>query len=174
VSAAAGDGNDLQLIESFRVLVPSGVAMLTFQPDEPICVESETNLVFVLKTPNLFNGTVEGVPAGAGYRAGIGVAVGAYPSNVFTLAALCGGTQFGAVGANSYQWPVIVNGTAGSCSTGGNDCPADLNGDNVVNGFDLSAVLAGWGSPAGDTNGDGTTNGIDITTILSAWNTTCP
>ena len=174
VSAAAGDGNDLQLIESFNVLVPSGVFMGTFQPDEPICVENETNLVFVFKTPNLFNGTVEGVPAGAGYRAGIGVAAGPYASNTFSLAALCGNTQFGAIGANAYEWPVIVNGTAGSCSGGGNDCPADLDGNGIINGFDLSAVLAGWGTPAGDTNGDGTTNGIDITTILSAWNTTCP
>ena len=179
VIAAAGDGNDLELIQSFEVLVPSGVSMGAFSPDEPICVEDETNLVFVFKTPNLFNGVVDGVPAGAGYRAGIGVAVmpagASWPSNVFTLGALCGATQFGAVGAGQYQWPVIINGTAGSCgSGGGNDCPADLDGNGVINGFDLSAVLAGWGTPAGDTNGDGTTNGIDITTILSAWNTNCP
>lgn len=182
----AGDGNDLELIESFNVLLPSGVYMGTLQPDEPICVENETNLVFVLKTPNLFQGPVEGVPAGAGYRAGIGVAIppagGFATFNVFGRYTLCTGagqgvfTPFGvgATGAISYQWPVSINGTAGGCSGGGNDCPADLDGNGVINGFDLSAVLAGWGTPAGDTNGDGTTNGIDITTILSAWNTNCP
>lgn len=184
---SAGDGNDLELIQSFNVLVPTGVSMATFQPDEPICVENETNLVFVFSTPNLFNGTVEGVPSGAGYRAGIGVAVPAagttFPaSNVWLRYTLCTGASqnvFAPAGVTTagvvqYQWPVIINGTAGSCSGTGNDCPADLNGDGLISALDLTAVLAGWGTPAGDISGDGTTNGIDLTSVLSAWNTACP
>ena len=49
-------------------------------------------------------------------------------------------------------------------------CAADLTGDGMVNGFDLSLVLAGWGSPGpADLNGDGITNGLDLTAMLAAW-----
>jgi hypothetical protein len=49
--------------------------------------------------------------------------------------------------------------------------PADLNGDGAVNGVDLTALLAAWGSSGGsaDLNGDGTVNGIDLTALLAAW-----
>ncbi|MBU3729115.1 MAG: hypothetical protein FGM37_07700 [Phycisphaerales bacterium] len=49
-------------------------------------------------------------------------------------------------------------------------CTADLNGDGTVNGFDLSPVLAGWGTAgASDLNHDGVTNGLDLTAVLAAW-----
>ena len=49
-------------------------------------------------------------------------------------------------------------------------CAADLSGDGLVNGFDLSLVLAGWGNPGpADLNRDGTTDGIDLTAMLAAW-----
>ncbi|MSR44699.1 MAG: hypothetical protein EXS15_04985 [Phycisphaerales bacterium] len=49
-------------------------------------------------------------------------------------------------------------------------CRADLNGDALVNGIDLSIVLANWGgSGAGDTDQSGVVNGIDLATILAAW-----
>jgi len=46
-----------------------------------------------------------------------------------------------------------------------------VNGDNVVNGIDLSSLLAAWGNnvPAADFNSDGTVNGIDLTTLLANW-----
>jgi FG-GAP-like repeat/Dockerin type I domain len=54
--------------------------------------------------------------------------------------------------------------------------PADLNGDGVVNGFDLAILLAAWGRcpapPAGcpaDLNGNGTVNGIDLAILLGSW-----
>jgi hypothetical protein len=171
-----GDGGDLELIESFDVLVPSGVAMASFNIPQPLCVPNESNLVFVFQTPNLFNGTVPGVPANAGYRAGIGVGVvTGQPSNVFSLASLCGDTQFGPIGANSYQWPVIVNGTEVGCSS---NCPADLNGDNFVNGDDLGILLGAWGQCASSTcpadfNDDGFVNGDDLGVMLGAWGA-CP
>lgn len=49
-------------------------------------------------------------------------------------------------------------------------CGADLTGDGIVNGLDLSAVLAGWGNPgAADLNQDGTIDGLDLTAVLAGW-----
>lgn len=49
----------------------------------------------------------------------------------------------------------------------------DLNGDRVVNGFDLGLLLGAWGTdgqPSGaDLNGDGTVNGFDLGLMLGAW-----
>jgi hypothetical protein len=174
--ASTGSANgDLVLIQSWNVLVPSGVYMANFEPDEPLCVENETNLVFVMDTPNLFNGTVQGVPSGAGYRCGAGVAAGAYPSNMFLRYTLCTGTAqnvFQPVGANAYEWPVIVNGAAAACS--GSNCPGDFNGDGVRDGADLGALLAGWGTGGGDVNDDGNTDGADLGALLAVFGTACP
>jgi len=49
-------------------------------------------------------------------------------------------------------------------------CPADLNGDGVVNGADLGALLQQWGtSGSADLNNDGIVNGADLGLLLSAW-----
>ena len=178
--SAAGDC-DLVLIEEIDVLVPGGSYKGVINLDSPVCladVDQGQNLVIVMSTPNLAQG-VPGVPGNSGYgiRPAGNTVVGEAP-NTYVKLSCTGPDRFvlsNTLGASfTSNWAIELNGTAGSCPSSGNDCPADLNGDNVINGFDLSAVLAGWGSPAGDTNGDGTTNGIDITTILSAWNTTCP
>ena len=46
----------------------------------------------------------------------------------------------------------------------------DINGDGVVNGADLAALLTQWGTngPA-DLNGDGIVNGTDLATLLTNW-----
>jgi hypothetical protein len=51
-------------------------------------------------------------------------------------------------------------------------CPADLNGDDSVNGTDLGALLGAWGTagPA-DLNSDGTVNGADLGQLVGAWGT---
>jgi hypothetical protein len=51
-------------------------------------------------------------------------------------------------------------------------CAADFNGDGAVDGMDLAAILASWGSdssPAQDLNGDGTIDGMDLAALLAAW-----
>ena len=48
----------------------------------------------------------------------------------------------------------------------------DINGDGIVNGADISALLSAWGPCAGcaaDLNHDGNVGGMDLTTLLSAW-----
>ena len=58
-------------------------------------------------------------------------------------------------------------------------CPADINGDQLVDGLDLTAVLSGWGDcPFGsdcpaDINDDTFVDGLDLTAVLSGWGA-CP
>jgi hypothetical protein len=49
--------------------------------------------------------------------------------------------------------------------------PGDFNGDGAVNGEDLGALLAVFGStgPAGDFNGDGIVDGGDLGVLLANW-----
>ena len=49
-------------------------------------------------------------------------------------------------------------------------CPADIDGDGVVGGLDLTVVLGAWGSSgSGDIDGDGIVGGLDLTFVLGAW-----
>jgi len=59
------------------------------------------------------------------------------------------------------------NGTADVCQLH----PGDLNGDNLVNGQDLAALLSAWNSTGGpaDINQDGIVNGFDLAVVLSDW-----
>jgi len=56
-------------------------------------------------------------------------------------------------------------------------CTNDINGDGSVDGFDLAAVLAQWGTCASgsscsaDLNADGTVNGVDLASLLAGWGT---
>jgi len=56
------------------------------------------------------------------------------------------------------------------CDTG--SVPGDINGDGVVDGSDLSAVLGFWGpcpNCDADLTGDGVVDGSDLTTVLGFW-----
>jgi hypothetical protein len=59
------------------------------------------------------------------------------------------------------------------------ECPADLTGDGIVNGFDLALLLGAWTgavayapcppiAPA-DLNGDCFVNGVDLALLLGSW-----
>jgi hypothetical protein len=53
-------------------------------------------------------------------------------------------------------------------------CPADVNGDGVVDGADLAQILGAWGECAGpcgpsDLNSDGQVNGADLAQVLGSW-----
>ena len=68
---------------------------------------------------------------------------------------------------STFGWPCVET----SCV-----CP-DQTGDGVVDGADLGALLAAWGTSGGcaDLNGDGTVNGADLGALLAAWGPyTCP
>lgn len=72
----------------------------------------------------------------------------------------------------------IADGTAGDVDLDGIpdrcQCTADVIENGVVDGADLSAVLAVWGTdgglyPRADTNGDGVVDGQDLATVLGGW-----
>jgi hypothetical protein len=60
------------------------------------------------------------------------------------------------------------NGIPDECESA---CPADVNGDSIVDVLDLLAVLAAWGAAGGpeDINGDGIVNVLDLLEVLGAW-----
>jgi formylglycine-generating enzyme required for sulfatase activity len=64
------------------------------------------------------------------------------------------------------------NGIPDSCEV--DPCPADTNGNGVVNHVDLAAVLSSWGTDGqsegdADTNNDGIVDGLDLTCVLGGW-----
>ena len=59
-----------------------------------------------------------------------------------------------------------LNGIPDNCAPA---CPADLNGDQVVNAADLATLMNNWGTPAADLNGDATTSAADLSILLSSW-----
>lgn len=50
-------------------------------------------------------------------------------------------------------------------------CPGDGNGDGVIGGEDLGALLGAWGSSEDtfDLNGDGTVDGADLGLLVAGW-----
>lgn len=75
---------------------------------------------------------------------------------------------------NPDQTDTDGNGTGDACN-----CPADVNGDNVVNLSDLAILLANFGTPSGathgmgDLNGDGRVNLTDLAQLLARFGTVC-
>lgn len=63
-----------------------------------------------------------------------------------------------------------LQGSTGTCAGG---TPGDLNGDGLVNGFDLTVLLSAWGPCSGncpaDINRDGVVDGLDLTVLLAGW-----
>ena len=57
-----------------------------------------------------------------------------------------------------------------------NLCAADLNGDGVLNFFDVSAFLIAYNAmdPVADFNNDGLFNFFDVSAFLSSFNQGCP
>ena len=73
------------------------------------------------------------------------------------------------------RWDAICVTAAAGCAANcsGAPCPADLNGDTIVNGADLGIMLGDWGGSERDLNGDAIVNGADLGLLLGAWGN-CP
>ncbi len=84
--------------------------------------------------------------------------------NFITFVAFAGCIQFPLTQINFSTQNLTLTGLSGEAPS------PDLNGDGVVNGADLAALLAQWGTagPA-DLNGDGVVNGADLATLLANW-----
>ena len=119
------------------------------------------------------------VPAGPfSYVSGAATGIGATPGTVrfrFNPAGLSAGTYTATAtittsdenvpGETTAQVTVSLSAIVGGGRVG------DLNGDGIVNGADLGALLSQWGANGGpaDLNGDGIVNGADIGTMLANW-----
>ncbi len=72
---------------------------------------------------------------------------------------------------------VVVAGSAAvfAAPEGGSDCPADFNGDGIVNTLDFIAYLNAYnvGDPSADMNGDGIVNTLDFIAFLNAYSEGC-
>jgi hypothetical protein len=77
-----------------------------------------------------------------------------------------------AIRSDAAQSPFVLDLRSGSPV-----CGPDFNGDGMVDGLDLTELLAGWGvcgaSCSADLNDDGVVDGLDLTVILSGWGE-CP
>jgi hypothetical protein len=73
------------------------------------------------------------------------------------------------------RWDAICVTAAAGCAANCTalPCPADLNGDTIVNGADLGIMLGDWGGSERDLNGDAIVNGADLGLLLGAWGN-CP
>jgi hypothetical protein len=47
--------------------------------------------------------------------------------------------------------------------------PADIDGNGIVDGADLGALLSSWGTAVNDLTGDGNVDGADLGALLSDW-----
>lgn len=87
-----------------------------------------------------------------------------------------GWDAFTSASAISRNGRVIVGlGVYQGCETSfivdlGPACPADLDGNGAVTGFDLGVLLSQWGSAgSADLDGSGDVGGADLGLLLSAW-----
>jgi hypothetical protein len=173
------NGGDLSLIDSRPILMAGQAAVSPVNYDPPLCIADAagSNIVVVIDFPSTQNGD-NGVPANAGYQMLVaGNSVDAGGSQTYCQLGPCSANpEFvltETLGATFVtRWYVQVNGDFSACDSG-NNCPADLNGDNIVNAADLAGLLGAWGTSGGDLNGDGTTNAADLAGLLGAWGA-CP
>jgi hypothetical protein len=64
---------------------------------------------------------------------------------------------------------VLTGGFLAAVAGGGPPCPADLDGNGVVDVTDLLLLLGAWGTPDADITGDGITAVEDLLALLGAW-----
>ena len=97
-------------------------------------------------------------------------------TSIMTADLQCGVSYIVAIGGYSATTP-LGTGTLNVSVANGQPCappcPADLNGDTMVGGLDLTILLGAWGTGGADIDGDGNTGGTDLTIMLGAWGN-CP
>ena len=101
---------------------------------------------------------------------------GGNPNAEFVFAIEPGETEADAVKRLVASAALLCRGDE-SMSLPGWVCPADVFADRVVNAFDITAVLWGFGTavsdryelPTADTNRDGVVDGLDLAVVLNSW-----
>ena len=154
-------GEDLVLLGSSDITILNNLGRHIAVFDPPVVVPANTNLVVTMYANWSYDyvsvgGNTSPSESPTWYRDEQGVC----SSQFRDLAEL---------GYPNFNWVTEL-----SVELGEAPCVADLNGDGVVNGADLSVVLAFWGScetsdcPA-DFDGDGAVTGADLSVLLATW-----
>jgi len=154
---------ELQTVAEFPVGLYNGNdQFLSVTRAEPICVE--------LVPPQTLVVSIDIPAQTAGFASFAGGTTSTSPT--YYRSEACGQPDFvdlATVGAGfpNNHWYVEISGDIG-CT---DPILGDLNLDGVVNGADLSILLAAWGTadPVADLNDDGIVNGTDLAILLGAW-----
>jgi hypothetical protein len=111
--------------------------------------------------------------AKAGMRSSSGVPGNSTATSTFTNGVTWNGISNVFLGTTPIATYTISSGTGVDWSGPiGPPSPADSNGDGVVDGADLGALLGSWGPCSGcpaDLNGDGVVDGADLGQLLGEW-----
>jgi hypothetical protein len=156
-------GGDLEIVQEWNIVVPGGAFAGTISLDTPLCLDGNSqNLVVAIYCP-------APLPLATGYnlRASGNNVVNSPATQTYRKLA-CVDTTF-ILSTSAFNWYVSINGDFTSC---GNNCPADLNNDDIVDGADLGTLLGSWGSCPGcpaDLNDDDVVDGADLGTLLGEW-----
>ncbi|MBC24181.1 MAG: hypothetical protein CMJ32_09740 [Phycisphaerae bacterium] len=100
-------------------------------------------------------------------------------TSVMLVPVLCDQTYWirvGGYGTASGNGDLSIICSGEDCGGGGSVCPADLNGDCLIDGQDLGILLGNWlceGDCDGDINDDGIVDGEDLGLLLGGWGE-CP
>ena len=90
------------------------------------------------------------------------------PAHVYRYTSSCGNFAIGEFDPESEDAVDTPGSENPACPS---NCPADVDGDGVVNVNDLLAVIGGWGGsdPALDIDGDGIVAVNDLLALIGAW-----
>ena len=163
--APLAPGIDLSLIESLPIAIPGGVlGSVVVSYETAVDAPSGSRYVFEVDLPASSDGFASPGTNDAGEDEPTYLRSGACGINEFVT--------YEAIGFAGLHWVLNVTLNGG----GGPDCTGDINGDNVVNGADLTILLGAFnemGDNPADLNGDMIVNGADLTILLGAFGD-CP
>ncbi|MBC24180.1 MAG: hypothetical protein CMJ32_09735 [Phycisphaerae bacterium] len=163
--APTAPGIDLELKESvpFQLLtVDNEFGSVNFDP--PLCFDQDVILVVEFALP----------PSVDGFATFDGNADGA-DAPTYIRSDSCGLPEYSDladIGFPDIHWVMSVNGN--ECGGGGGDvCPADINGDLIVDGLDLGILLGNWDCTGtdciADIDGNPVVDGADLGSLLGSW-----
>ncbi|MCH2145334.1 MAG: right-handed parallel beta-helix repeat-containing protein [Phycisphaerales bacterium] len=183
LSHFVGTIKDCRVANCNSNFLPGGV-YITDQLDDAVIAGTDVDFIDVMVENNSGGCPVFGCSSKSGVRIENGVVdfVRCVVRNNYSTYA---GVSFaGSVQLSLTDTTVCGNTTPGQINdgwvdNGGNiiadecppDCPADINGDGIVDGADLSSLLGAWGESDGsaDIDGSGLVDGADLAALLGDW-----
>jgi hypothetical protein len=162
---------------NFAIWGDGGVQVVSLEPSEVTAPKGGIATFSALATtkvpfpqeldPLVFQWRRDGVPLEDGPGAGATIAGATTP--ILTL------LDVGQAAEGAYD--AVIVGECGEVTTFAAalrvivPCDGDVDGDGVVDGTDLGALLAAWGtdSPTADLDGDGEVGSADLALLISAW-----